>query len=291
MKAIHVVHPGLMSSIQDAGRPGFASLGVPRGGAADQASLRLLHSLLGNDPAGAAIETTLAGAVFRFGCDAPFALAGAPAEAWLDSEQGSRPVPFYSVLHARAGDTLRTQHTSRGVRTYLAISGSIDTPMAMGSRSTHIAAAFPIATLQMGDRIPISPRPWMPRTLELDTIAEQERMVFRDTLRIQPGPHARLLPGAFDVLLAATFTIGSDSNRAGVRLRSQQPLVPHSISLLTIPTAPGFVQLPPSGQPIILGRDHPTTGGYPVIASVVHADIDAIGQLRPGRPVRFIRAM
>ncbi len=289
MNAIHVVNPGLLSSIQDAGRPGFASLGVPRGGAADQASLRLLHSLLGNDPAAAAIETTLAGAVFRFGCDALFALAGAPAEAWLDSAQGSRPVPFYSVLHARAGDTLRILHTTNGVRTYLAISGGVDTPVAMASRSTHITAGFPIASLRAGDQIPISPRQCPPRSVEAGTIADHERAVFRETLRIQPGPHAHLLPEAFDALLAATFTIGSDSNRAGVRLRADIPVAPHSFSLLTIPTAPGFVQLPPSGQPIILGRDHPTTGGYPVIASVIHADIDAIGQLRPGRPVSFIR--
>lgn len=290
MNVIHVVNPGLLSSIQDAGRPGYSSLGVPRGGAADQASLRLLHSLLGNDPAAAAIETTLTGAVFRFGCDAQFALAGAPAAAWLESAQGSGPVPFGSVLQARAGDTLRILHTTDGARTYLAIAGSIDTPLAMGSRSTHITAGFPMATLQVGEQIPISPRTCPSRAVEAGTAADHESLVFRAALRVRPGPHASLLPDAFDTLLAATFTIGSDSNRAGVRLRSQEPLAPHSLSLLTIPTAPGFVQLPPSGHPIILGRDHPTTGGYPVIASVIHADIDAIGQLRPGKPLRFVCA-
>lgn len=290
MNTIHVVNPGLLCSIQDVGRSGFASLGVARGGAADQASLRLLHSLLGNDLAAAAIETTLTGAVFRFGCDASFALAGAPAGAWLDAVQGSIPVPYYTVLRAQAGDTLRILHTSSGVRTYLAVAGSIDTPLAMGSRSTHFTAGFPMAILRAGDQIPISPRTCPSRAIEAGAVADHERAVFRDTLRIQPGPHAHLLLGAFDALLARTFTIGSDSNRAGVRLRSQEPLAPHSLNLLTVPTAPGFVQLPPSGQPIILGRDHPTTGGYPVIASVIHADIDAIGQLRPGKPVSFVRA-
>jgi biotin-dependent carboxylase-like uncharacterized protein len=289
-----VLDPGLLASVQDLGRPGHASIGVPAGGAADQVSLRAVNAVLGNEPGAAAIELTLTGGAFRFGCDACFALGGATGEAWVERADGERrEVCWWTSTQAAAGDALRIAHSRVGVRVYLGISGGVRTPAVFGSRSTHIAAGFPRLALKAGDAVPIIEARDAARDLHMVTpsdVARRERDVFRMALRVLSGPHAEMFDAvAMERLLAEEFTISSESSRTGVRLRATPALPAPTTSLLTQPMGAGCIQVPSGGQPIILGRDHPTTGGYPVLASVISADLDAVGQLRPGRTVRFER--
>ncbi len=291
-RRLRVLDPGLLSSVQDLGRPGASQLAIPTGGAADARSLRALNALLLNAPNTACIEVTLTGAAFAFDGAAAFALMGAPADAHIEHADGTRmPIPRATVCAAHPGDTLRMAHTRSGARLYLGVAGGIDTPIAIGSRSTHTASGFPIPALQAGDGVPIgTPRntPAIGSAIPPELLSREDAAVFRTSLRVTPGPHADMFPPGFLARLAETkFTASSESSRAGVRLRCETPIPAPSSSLLTEPMSIGFVQVPPSGQPIILGRDHPTTGGYPVLASVITADLDAIGQLRPGQPVNF----
>lgn len=282
---IRVLSPGLLTTVQDLGRPGLGPLGVPPGGAADAHALRLGNLLLGNAEGAAALELTLAGPELLFEEEALVVLAGAPLEATLD---GGRVAPW-SVLAVPAGGRLALGRAISGARGYVCVRGGIDVPAVLGSLSTDVATGFgghEGRALAAGDRLAAGAAAGRPRGARVDAAAARWSGP-RRLLRVTPGPQEDwFAPRARARFLERPFRVSASSSRTGVRLEGE-PLAAPSRSLVTEGVAVGAVQVPPSGLPILLLVEHPSTGGYPKIASVITADLSALAQLRPGDEVRF----
>lgn len=279
-----VVRSGLLTTVQDLGRVGLAHLGVARGGAADPVSLRVANLLVGNPPHLAALEITLAGATLRFVRDALVATAGADADLRVDG----RVVAGWQPVAVLAGQVLELGEVQGGARTYLAVRGGLAVPAVLGSASTHLAGGFGGVegrALRAGDVLPFGPPP-PPVTRRAGRVSARTRsfLVGTSVLRVLPAAH--LCASELAGLLAATFTVSPRSDRTGVRLAGPR-LPATTAALLTEGVPTGAVQLPPDGHPILMLADHPTTGGYLQLATVIAADLHLLGQLRPGNAVRF----
>ncbi len=282
---IRVFSPGLLTTVQDLGRPGLGALGVPPGGAADAHALRLGNLLLGNDEGAAALELTLAGPALCFEEDALVAFAGAPFAATLDG----RDVVPWSVVEVPAGGRLVVGRALSGARGYLCVRGGIDVPRLLGSRSTDVATGFggfggrAVAT---GDLLAVAGAEGAPRGRRVDAVAARWNGP-RRLVRVTPGPQeAWFAPEALSAFLSRRFRVSASSSRTGVRLEGE-PLAAPGRSLVTEGVVAGAVQVPAGGLPIVLLVEHPSTGGYPKIANVISADLSALAQLRPGDEVRF----
>jgi KipI family sensor histidine kinase inhibitor len=291
---IEVVRPGPLATVQDLGRPGFGHLGVPRAGAADQASLRLANRLVGNPDGAAGLELTLGRAALFFHRAARVALTGAPAAVTVTgpdgSEQaGAEPAAMFEVP---AGGTVRVGAPAAGLRSYLAVRGGIDVPPVLGSRSADLLSGLGPPPLRAGDLLPVgAPGPAAaarpadgPRAAVLPAAGQPAE------LRVIPGPRDDwFAAGALDLLCGGTYVVTTSSDRTGLRLDG--PALPraHGDELPSEGVVTGALQVPPGGRPILLLADHPVTGGYPVIAVVASADIGLAGQLRPGAKIRFVR--
>jgi KipI family sensor histidine kinase inhibitor len=267
--------PGLLSMVQDLGRIGVARLGVPRAGAADAMALRVANRLVGNEDGAAALEITALGPRVRFDCPAHAAVVGR-AEVTLDG----RTIEADTVFPVAAGQVLSVGRTLDDLRCYLAVGGGLDVAPVFGSRSSDVLTGLGAGPLRPGDVLGIGP-PTRPR-------GRIEHAGARSTdhvLRVVPGPDE---PGA-DVaerLSAASWEVGADSDRVGVRLLGDEPIDATS-GATSRGMVTGAVQVPPDGQPVALLCDHATVGGYPVVATVVHADLDVLGRCRPGDAVRL----
>lgn len=272
-RRITILEAGLLSTVQDLGRPGHRAAGVPLAGAVDPVALRLANLAVGNPAGAAAIECTLTGPVLRFECDATVALAGA---AFTGLPRG-RPV------HVAAGTVVDLGHAVHGCRGCLAVAGGIDVAPVLGSRSTYLPAALgghAGRALVAGDVLPLGPA--ATRTTGTDWSLAPSLT----PLPAGPTP-LRLVPAA-DVPEAwgAGYRVTARSDRMGARLVGPPLAMPGggpSVAVL-----PGTVQVPPDGQPIILLADAQTIGGYPVLGQVIAADLPLAGQLRPGDTVRFV---
>jgi antagonist of KipI len=286
--AVRITDPGLQTTVQDLGRPGLSHIGVARSGAADTLSLRIGNRLVGNPDAAAALEMTLRGGEYLFEQDGLVAVTGAPAPIELRGAAASaRAVPMWRAAHIRAGERLVIGPTSRGARGYLCIAGGIDTEPVLGSRATHLASGIgglDGRALSVGDVLPIgAPRADAPHTpSKLDVFED----LFLDTLRVTPGPHVSLA-GGVQALTHTDFTVSASSDRMGVRLEGPRLHAAARGRMITEGMPDGAIQVPESGQPIILLPDRPTTGGYPVIACIASVDLPACGQLRPWQRIRF----
>ncbi len=301
---IHVLRPGLLSTVQDTGRTGFTALGVGCSGAMDSVALRLANALVGNDEDAAALEVTLLGPRLRFDADSLVALTGAGIEARVDGE----PVLTWRPLILRAGSELDLGRIPVGARSYLAIAGGIDTPRVLGSRSCDLHGGIGGRLLESDDRLNLaSPSrdaaAFMSRQTD-DHAGSNKRLLSANwSLNPRPwfDPHARplrVLTGShFDrleansqrMLFGADFRIGTDSNRVGYRLQGTGLKLRKPLELASEGVVPGTMQLPPSGDPIVLMTEAPTCGGYPRIAQVVAIDLPRLGQQRPGASIRFER--
>jgi len=278
---IEVRSPGSLTTIQDLGRPGWAHLGVPPSGAADPRSLRLANRLVGNAEGAAALEATIRGPVLRFEQAAVVALAGAPVEALIDG----RPVPMHTVEHVSAGEVLDVGFAKAAARTYLAIRGGIDVERVLGSRSTDVLSGLGPPALAAGTRLTMGDEAGAWPTTETAPVPP---LGTSPVLRVAAGPRDdRFAPDALEVLCGAAWEVSSASNRVGVRLRGPSLAPVDHTELESEGLVTGALEVPPSGQPILLLPDHPTTGGYPVLAVVVSADLPLTGQLRPGDKVAF----
>jgi len=284
---IRVVAPGLLSSVQDLGRPGHGALGVPPGGAADAHALRLGNLLLGNEEGAAAVEATLSGPELLFEAAALVVLAGAPFEATLDG----RPVAPWRALEVPAGGRLALGRATTGARGYACVRGGVEAPLVLGSRATDVATGFggPFGRpLAAGDLLRVGTAAAPPRGRAVDAAAARWSGP-RRLLRVTPGPQEEwFAPEAIEALVSRPFRVSASSSRTGVRLEGT-PLPTPSRSLVTEGVAAGAVQVPPAGLPIVLLVEHPSTGGYPKIGNVISADLSALAQLRPGDEVRFAR--
>jgi KipI family sensor histidine kinase inhibitor len=285
---IEVLQPGLLTTVQDLGRPGLAHLGVPGSGAADAASLRRANLLAGNPPAAAGLEVTLGRLAVRFGHDAVVAITGAPVALTLASE-GAGPRPAHgTAFGVPAGAVLRLGTPVAGLRSYLAVDGGIDVPPVLGSRSADLRSGLGPVALRPGTRLPLGrPRSRIARQVdELPRTAQVDPVVLRSIA----GPRDDWFSAAALARLGtSSYRVSSSSDRTGLRLDgpSLERAPGRDGELPSEGTAVGSLQVTHLGQPILLLADHPTTGGYPVIAVVVSADLGLAGQLRPGQEVRF----
>jgi len=289
-----VLDPGLLTTVQDAGRPDWTHLGVPVGGACDPWSYAVANLLTGTAPGSAALEMTIVGPTLVVREPVTVGLAGADLGGVV-RETGRRLLPGASHLLA-AGLTIAFPggDPDAGARAYLAVGSGLEVPMALGSRSTLVSAGLggiDGRAIRAGDvirqRAESSVRerrwPW----LHGDPFVRPGRDGSTTTLRVVPGPSAGI-----EALLATTWRVRPDSDRVGLRLEARDPDRSPALSgtgeLLTHGVVTGAIQLPPGGTPLVLLADHQTTGGYPVAGVVARADHPALGQLAPGSAVRFV---
>jgi biotin-dependent carboxylase-like uncharacterized protein len=301
MSSVEVLSPGALTTIQDLGRPGWAHIGVPRSGAADRPALRLANQLVGNLDLAAALETTLAGPRLRFDGPAVVALTGAPVRARV----GDGAVPMNEAFELAAGDELKVGNASSGLRTYIAIRGGIAVPQVLGSAATDLLTGLGPARLARGDLLatgelaPVTGEPALPtrhvtgggRAIWPPAPEPPPSGELPDSvlLHVIVGPRSEWFTAdSIERLFHEPFTVDQASNRIGLRLQGPQLERSRADELLSEGLVPGAIQVPADGRPILLLVDHPTTGGYPVIAVVHSRDLPLAAQLRPGQNVRFV---
>ena len=287
---IDILEPGLLTTVQDRGRWGSQSLGVPVAGPMDDVSHQLANLAVGNPADCATLEVTLTGPTLEFRDDVSFAVTGAEFELYLDQVV----VPMGVACRARLGSVLRFGPRGAGARAYLGVAGGIDVPPVLGSRSPDLASGFGGLggrRLHAGDRLVMGP---MARgsARRVAPIAPLPLPDGGARVRTIETPHteedgARCGEAALAGLMTTRFTVAADSNRMAYRLSGPPLALVDETSMLSAATPCGTVQVPPSGHPILLMADRQTTGGYPRIATVISADLPLVGQLAPGDWIRF----
>lgn len=283
---------GFLTSVQDLGRASFREFGVSSGGALDSFGLRVANLLVGNDEGAAGLEITLGGLQLRFEDERVVAWCGGEHDARI----GSTALPAGHAAHVQAGGELKFGRPGIGCRAWLAISGGIDVPIVLGSRSTDLRACFggfKGRTLHDGDDIPLGAWPVSTtqataissRTASHDWILPAKREA---VLRFVRGiDWSRFNDVTIQRFTKHGFAVSPDSDRMGVRLDGPELKRVDQSDLISEAVAPGTIQVPPSGKPILLLEDCQTIGGYPKIAHVITVDLGVAAQLRAGDPVRF----
>jgi antagonist of KipI len=298
--SISVLAPGWQTSVQDGGRHGFAALGVGASGAMDDVSRRLANLLVGNADDAAALEITLRGPRLRFDADCVVALTGATLDG----------LPMWRPVAVRAGTEIAFGTMAHGAYAYLAIAGGIGGDKIIASRSADIGAGLGQA-LAAGDVLPFAnesrmahPELWrrfgtsQPQTNTDDpgVVSAKWSLNPRPWFELDPhnpigmveGAHfIQLTDSARRTLFHATFRIGGDSSRMGLRLREARLELRAPLELVSAAVISGTVQLPPSGDPIVLMAEAPTCGGYPRIGHIPAIELPRLAQRRPGDSVRF----
>ena len=290
MTRLTILSPGALALVQDAGRPGFAHLGVGSSGAMDRAAHALANRLVGNDLAAATIEILIGGFSARFDEATWFAVTGAWGELALsdgtDVAADVIPVEPHTATLAPAGSTLTIGAASAGLRYYLAVRGGIDVPPALSSRSRDTLAALGPAPLAEGSVVPIGGlvRGQIPAVDSVPVGPPSDDV----TLGLRPGPREGwFAASSVDRLYHGSWTVSPRSDRTGVRLEGEALERTVTRELPSEGMVAGAIQVSPDGQPTILAVDHPVTGGYPVIAVVTDDSLDALAQVRPGQQLRF----
>lgn len=297
--AIKVIHPGLVTTVQDLGRPGYFHLGIPEGGAMDRLSLKAANLLVGNDEGAAGLEAVFIGPKLEFTADATVAVTGADMPIRLDGVEQ----PGWTAFRVKAGQVLAFDFLKGGARIYIAVSGGIDVPMALGSRSTYPIGAlggFHGRTLAAGDELPVG---------KARMAAEGKSIP--EALRRKPGTPAelRVVPGLYWHRITEEagrnffddeWKVAPEADRMGYRFRGGRPLdfVPREqpfgagsdpSNIVDSCYPYGSIQVPGGTEPIILHRDAVSGGGYFMIGTVISADMDLIGQMQPHTRTRFVK--
>ena len=327
---LEIVTPGPLATVQDAGRFGYAHLGVPPSGAADPDSLRLGNRLVGNPPDRAGLEFTLGRATLRCHNDLFIALTGALVPVTV----AGHPVPMDEAVLVPAGSELRLGTAATGLRIYLSVRGGIAVPPVLGSRSADLLSGLGPPPLRPGDRLPVGPDPDYGRPASAPSpapapgdasapVAGSPRGPVRSPgagaveeavspsasswpreagsprgrdeepvgLEVVAGPREDwFTEAARAALTRETYTVTPTSNRTGLRLAGPGLSRARDGELPSEGLVTGAIQVPPDGQPILLLTDHPATGGYPVIAVLATTSLGPAAQLRPGQRIRFRRA-
>jgi antagonist of KipI len=283
---LRVIAPGALCAIQDLGRPGYQHFGVPIGGAMDRVACIIANRLVGNPPTAACLEITAGGAAFEVLAPCVIAVTGGDLGATLDN----RLLPTWVSALVRPGQRIAFEERRQGARAYLALAGGVDAPLALGSRSTYLpgrSGGLGRRALQMGDVI-------RPASSAFDLARLAGRLWpapvdYAPLIRILPvhtSPGQPDLTG-LDHLTALPWRVGVMSNRIGLRLEGARLSSAQAGDLPSFGIFPGVIQLPPDGRPILLMADAQPTGGYPVIAVAIQADLHRAAQLMPGDDVRF----
>ncbi|WP_299038055.1 biotin-dependent carboxyltransferase family protein [uncultured Pseudokineococcus sp.] len=288
-RALEVLAPGPSTTVQDLGRPGLAHLGVGESGAADRAAHRLAQRLVGNPEGAAGLEVVLGGLRVRARGALLVAAAGAPVALRVDGRAAWSGCPVV----VPDGAVLEVGAPAAGVRTLLAVRGGVQVPAVLGSRATDVLAGLGPAAVAAGDVLPVGEPGDSGCTAPVVDLAPPARVERGGpaVLRVVPGPREDwFAPGALEALVGTPWTAGSEGDRVGLRLAGEPLVRERTGELPSEGVVRGSLQVPPSGLPTLLLADHPVTGGYPVVAVVVDADVDRAAQLRPGDAVRFVLA-
>ena len=281
---VHVLSAGMLTTVQDLGRFGYAHLGISPAGAADQLSCRIANLLVGNSENEPVLEMTMTGVTLAFENRTTVSLTGATVLG-----KHSVPLHMWGAMDMPAGAMLECSQIIQGARAYLAVQGGINVPVAMHSASTHLAARFggrEGRALKSGDMLECGASPHGPvRALKPGFLA---KIVGAGPIRITQGVQWDWFENhQIEILLTAEYMVSDQSNRSGLRLSGKAVTPKKREQLLTEGVSLGAIQIPPDGQPIILFVDQQTTGGYPKIANVIAADMNRIGQLRPRDEISF----
>ncbi|MFF3761792.1 biotin-dependent carboxyltransferase family protein [Streptomyces sp. NPDC002185] len=281
-RAFAVVRAGALTTVQDLGRTGHAHLGVPRSGVLDPAAARLVNRLVGNAEDAAVLETTVDGCALRPRCAVTVAVGGAPCPVRVDG----RPAAWGTAVRVGAGSVLEVGPAVRGLRSYVALGGGVAVAPVLGSRSTDLLSGLGPAPLAEGAvlplgaaaavRGPVDAPPWPGPPDEL-------------VLQVRLGPREDWFTApALRAFTTRAYRVSPASNRIGLRVEG--PALERAVpgELPSEGMVLGAVQVPPDGRPVVFLADHPTTGGYPVVAVVREADLGAAAQAVPGTRVRFV---
>ena len=282
---LEVLEPGLLTTVQDAGRSGWARYGVPPSGPLDAEAFAAANALVGNPPAAAALEITLTGPTLRVSRDCLIAVCGAPFDLWV----GTLPVPMWHAVYVRAGRIITFGQRRSGARAYLAISGGIALPPFLGAQATYLPGGFggmEGRALRAGDRLPLgsaAQRDLPQRAGRVWPVDRRPPYTPHPTLRVVLGPQDDYFTAeGLATFLSSVYRLTPEADRMGARL--QGPPIAHRgpTGIVSDGVIAGSVQVPPDGQPIVMLADHQTTGGYPKIATVLRADLPLLAQCLPG---------
>jgi|GEM_PF-4053 len=272
---VSIIESGMYATVQDAGRPGWLRYGLPPGGAMDRGAFEAANVLLGNDPNAAVFECTGTIPVLEF--SEPTKVAVVYADR-------------FQTMDAPAGEPVRFQPLESGFRAYIAFECGIDVPVVMGSRSTYVPGqfgGFEGRVLRAGDVIALGGGAG--GTPAFPSFAPPSSSRSCPVVRVVPGPEANWFDcGGLNTFLTESFAVSAKSDRTGIRLGGTPLSFCHDEQMVSSGIAMGTIQVPPSGLPIIMMADHPTTGGYPRIGNVVEDDLSILAQLKPGDEVRFV---
>jgi biotin-dependent carboxylase-like uncharacterized protein len=279
--SLRVEAAGASVLVQDLGRPGLAHLGVPRSGALDPPAAALANRLVGNEPSAACLEVLLGGLSLTTDTGTWIAVTGASCPVEVDG----RPREFGAAVRLPARSRLALGMPVSGLRSYVSVAGGVDVPKVLGSRSTDTLGGVGPAPLAAGDVLPVGTPASAPAPLDTP------RPPPRGPLHVTAGPRTDRVDGDVLTLLERTsYAVAPDSDRIGLRLVGEPLPLATSDELPSEGVVLGAVQVPPDGLPVVFLADHPTTGGYPVVAVVDDRDLWQCAQLRPGEPVEFRRA-
>ncbi len=296
---VKVLHPGLLTTIQDLGRYGSQKYGVIVSGAMDSYSLRIANLLVGNDEGEGALEITLFGTTLQFERDLLIAITGGDLLTTIDGEVA----PTWRPILMRKGSVLQFKSAIKGCRAYVAFAGGIAIPKVMESKSTYLRAGiggFQGRALQKGDTLECGEI----SNLGQSFVQQLEQMKSHFTwavnynalINLQPTQTIRILKGTeydrFDeksqqTLVSEPYTITTQADRMGYRLEGPVLSLAEPFELLSESVTYGTIQVPPNGQPIILMADRQTTGGYPKISQIISADLSSLAQLQPTSTIHF----
>ncbi|MBQ1580773.1 MAG: biotin-dependent carboxyltransferase family protein [Firmicutes bacterium] len=294
---IKVISPGVLTTVQDTGRFGHQAAGIPEAGAMDRASLRLANALVGNPEDAAALELTVFGGTFEFDGEGTIALTGADMRPFLN---GNR-MAMNTAVPVKAGDRLELGAASQGMRAYLAVSGGIDVPVVLGSRSTDLKSrlgGLEGRKLRAGDVLESGSRPQAAAELAevqgtpcepvLQRLAQSTDPEGVTRIRFLFGPQdAMFAEDAKKTFTDSIYTLSAACDRMGYRLEGAAVPSLNGTDILSEGICFGSIQVPANGQPIVMMADHQTTGGYAKIGTVLSEDLPLLAQLGPGKRIRF----
>lgn len=287
MSSIKIISPGFFTTVQDGGRHGYRSFGMPVSGAMDFFSHMAGNLLVGNDPREASLELTMKGPEIRFSRRTMIAVTGAEMNPMING----KPVEMWTGIIAGRGDRLSFGSITSGLRSYVSFAGGIDVPEIMGSRSTYIRGKLGGhhgRKLEEDDNIRLFPAIILlrkKRRMPLSLVPEWRKEA---TLRIMEGvDYNGFTPEATELLQNSPFEVTNYSDRMGIRLSGPFLKHKHKADVISYPLIPGTIQVPGEGRPVIMLADSQTIGGYTQIANIITADLWKTGQLKPGDKVRF----
>ena len=284
---IEIISSGLQTTVQDLGRAGWRHMGVPESGGADKFSLKLANFILGKSFNSPVLECTLTGPTLKFSSPYSVTITGADMNPKINNKE----VEMNQVIEVEPNDILSMDNCSKGCRTYIALSEDILSEDFLGSTSTYLPAKLGgIEGLPLKEGSVINTKPCKLETTYLTKVDFKLGKPFENewTIRVIRGPEYDFIKEpSKKIIFSSIFTVSNDSNRMGNRLIGVKVDTSDNNQMVSCPMAPGTIQCPENGLPIILGCDSQTLGGYPRILQIAAADLHLIGQLRPNDKISF----